>query len=44
MSIIYFVLRLFVLYDCAESAIVNALLCIADALWAVVLGKIFGWW
>ena len=31
-------------YKCAESAIVNALLCIADALWAVVLGKIFGWW
>ena len=26
---------------CAESAIVNALLCIADALWAVVLGKFF---
>lgn len=44
MSIIYFMLRLFVLDDCGECAIVNALLCIADALWAVVLGKIFGWW
>jgi hypothetical protein len=44
MSVIYFMLRLFVMDDCAESAIVNALLCIADALRAVVLGKIFGWW
>ena len=44
MSIIYFMLRLFVLDDCAESAIVNALFCISDALWAAVLGKIFGWW
>ena len=44
MSIVYFMLRLFIIDDCAESAIVNALLCIADALWAVVLGKIFGWW
>ena len=44
MSIVYFMLRLFIIDDYAESAIVNALLCIADALWAVVLGKIFGWW
>lgn len=44
MSIIYFMLRLFIIDDCAESAIVNALLYIADALWAAVLGKIFGWW
>lgn len=44
MSIIYFMLRLFILDDCAESAIVNALLYIADALWVAVLGKIFGWW
>ena len=44
MSIIYFMLRLFIIDDCADSAIVNALLCIADALWAAVLGKIFGWW
>lgn len=44
MSIIYFMLRLFIIDDCAYSAIVNALLFIADALWAVVLGKIFGWW
>lgn len=38
------ILRLFVLDDCPESAIINALLCISDALWALVLGKIFGWW
>ena len=44
MSIIYFMLRLFIIDDCAESAIVNALLFIADALWVLVLGKIFGWW
>ena len=45
MSIVYFMLRLFIIIDdCAESAIVNALLCIADALWTMVLGKIFGWW
>lgn len=44
MSIFYFILRLFVVDDCAESAIVNALLFISDALWALVLGKIFGWW
>lgn len=44
MSIFYFILRLFVLDDCAESAIVNALLCISDALWVSVLGKFFGWW
>lgn len=44
MSILYFVLRLFVLDDCAESAIVNALLCISDALWMMVIGKFFGWW
>lgn len=44
MSVIYFVLRLFVLYDGAESAIVNAILCVSDALWIMVLGKIFGWW
>lgn len=45
MSVIYFMLRLFIIPDdCAENAIVNALLCIADALWAMVLGKIFGWW
>ena len=42
MSIIYFMLRLFIIDDCAENAIVNALLCISDALWALVLGKIFG--
>lgn len=44
MSIFYFILRLFVVDDCVESAIVNALLCISDALWSAVLGKIFGWW
>lgn len=44
MSIIYFMLRLFIIDDCADNAIVNSLLYIADALWAVVLGKIFGWW
>lgn len=44
MSIIYFMLRLFIIDDCAESAIVNALLFIADSLWVLVLGKIFGWW
>lgn len=44
MSVIYFLLRLFLLDDCAENAIVNALLCVADALWAMVLVKIFGWW
>lgn len=36
MSVIYF---MFLLDDCAENAIVNALLCIADALWAKVLGN-----
>ena len=46
MSIIYFMLRLFIIDDFAESAFVSALLCLADALlvWVVVLGKIFGWW
>lgn len=44
MSIIYFMLCLFIMDDCAEYAIVNALLCIAEALWAAVLGKFFGWW
>ena len=44
MSIIYYMLRLFIIDDYAESAIVNALLFIADALWVLVLGKIFGWW
>ena len=44
MSIIYFMLRLFIIDDYADSAIVNALLYIADALWTVVFGKIFGWW
>ena len=44
MIILYFILRLFIIDDCAENAIVNALLCIADALWVLVLGKIFGWW
>ena len=46
MSIIYFILRLFVLDDCAENVIINAILCLSDALWVwvVVLGKIFGWW
>lgn len=44
MSILYFVLRLFVVDDCAESAIVNAILCVSDALWVMVAGKIFGWW
>lgn len=44
MSIIYFMLRLFIMDDGAESAIVNALLCISDALWIMVIGKFFGWW
>lgn len=44
MSVIYFMLRLFIMDDCAENAIVNAILCVADALWFVVLGKFFGWW
>ena len=46
MSIFYFILRLFVLDDCAENTIINAILCLSDALlvWVVVLGKIFGWW
>lgn len=44
MSVIYFMLRLFIMDDCAASAIVNAILCVADALWFMVLGKFFGWW
>lgn len=44
MSIFYFILRLFVLDDCEACAISNAILCVADALWFAVLGKIFGWW
>ena len=44
MSIFYFILRLFVVDDCVESAIVNALLCISDALWSAVLGKFFFGW
>lgn len=44
MSIVYFMLRLFLIDDCAESTIANAILCVSDALWALVLGKIFGWW
>lgn len=44
MSILYFVLRLFVVDDSAENAIVNAILCVSDALWVMVAGKIFGWW
>ena len=44
MSIIYFMLRLFIMDDRDVYAIVNALLCISDVLWAAVLGKFFGWW
>lgn len=46
MSIIYFMLRLFIIDDFAESTFVSAILCLSDALlvWIVVLGKIFGWW
>lgn len=46
MSVLYFIFRLFCApwYDSADHAIVNALLCISDALWIMVVGKIFGWW
>lgn len=46
MSIFYFILRRFVLDDCAENVFIKAILCLSDALlvWIVVLGKIFGWW
>lgn len=45
MSILCFIMRLFVpWYDSTDHAIVNALLCISDALWVIVVGKIFGWW
>lgn len=45
MSILYFIMRLFVPWcDSADHAIVNALLCISDALWVIVVGKILGWW
>ena len=44
MSIFYFILRLFVLDDCEGNAVVNALLCISDALWTMLLGRICGWW
>lgn len=45
MSILYFIMRLFGPWrDSADHAVVNALLCISDALWVIVVGKIFGWW
>lgn len=44
MSIFYFILRLFVMDDGVEREITNAILWGADALWVLVLGKIFGWW
>ena len=45
MSILYFIMRMFVPWcDSEYHAIVNALLCISDALWVMVVGKIFGWW
>lgn len=45
MSILYFIMRLCIPSDeSAAHAIVNALLCISDALWVIVVGKIFGWW
>lgn len=45
MSIFYFILRLFLVADdCAERALVNAILCVSDALWIMVIGKFFGWW
>lgn len=45
MSILYLIMRLCIPSDdSAVHAIVNALLCISDALWVIVVGKIFGWW
>lgn len=44
MSILYFILRCFLIDDSDVQAIVNALLCISDALWIMAAGKIFGWW
>lgn len=45
MSILCFIMRMFVPWrDSTDHAIVNALLCISDALWVIVVGKIFGWW
>lgn len=44
MSILYFILRCFFIDDRDVHAIVNALLCISDALWIMAAGKIFGWW
>jgi hypothetical protein len=46
MSILYLIMRLRLpsYDDSAAHALVNALLCISDALWVMVAGKIFGWW
>lgn len=45
MSILYFILRLFfVSYDTKVDEITNSILCVSDALWIIVLNKIFGWW
>lgn len=46
MSVLYFVIRILVSpwYDTADHAIINALLCISDALWVMIAGKFFGWW
>ena len=46
MSILYLLMRLFLPNDndTVLHELVNALLCISDALWVVAAGKIFGWW
>lgn len=46
MSLLYLIGRLFLpsWNDNVFHDIVNALLCISDALWVAVISKILGWW
>lgn len=46
MSILYLIMRLCLpsYNDSVAHELVNAVLCISDALWVMVAGKIFGWW